>query len=56
LFLGTPATSKWAEQWRLSRERCDAGDEIVEIASYDEWVTAEGLDRGKPSILPAVTP
>jgi uncharacterized membrane protein len=46
LFLGTPATSKWAEQWRLSREACDAGGEIVEIASCDEWVTAEGLDRG----------
>jgi uncharacterized membrane protein len=38
LFVGTPATSKWAAQWRLARADCDPGDEIVEVASYDEWV------------------
>jgi uncharacterized membrane protein len=45
LLLGTPATSKWAGQWRLSREDCDAGGEIVEIASYDEWIAGEGVDN-----------
>jgi uncharacterized membrane protein len=45
LFLGTPATSKWAEQWRLSREVTDPGSEIVEIASYDEWIYDDGRDR-----------
>jgi len=45
LFLGTPATSKWAEQWRLLPETADAGAEIVEIASYDEWLAAESRDR-----------
>lgn len=45
LFLGTPATSKWAEQWRLLPEATDAGAEIVEIASYDEWLAAESRDR-----------
>lgn len=37
LFVGTPAESKWAEQWRLDPERFDPGQEIVEVASYDEW-------------------
>ena len=45
LFLGTPATSKWAEQWRLLPEAADAGAEIVEIASYDEWLAAGSRDR-----------
>jgi uncharacterized membrane protein len=45
LFLGTPATSKWAEQWRLLPEARDAGAEIVEIASYDEWLAAQSRDR-----------
>ena len=38
LFVGTPAQSKWAEQWRLDPERYDPGQEIVEVASYAEWM------------------
>lgn len=45
LFLGTPATSKWAGQWRLTRQASDAGGEIVEVASYDEWLAAESMQR-----------
>jgi uncharacterized membrane protein len=45
LFLGTPATSKWARQWRLAPERNDAGGEVVEVASHDEWIAADGKDR-----------
>ncbi len=36
LFLGTPAGSKWAKQWRLDPDRTDPEHEVVEIASYDE--------------------
>jgi uncharacterized membrane protein len=45
LFVGTPATSKWAAQWRLARAECDPGEEIVEVASYDGWVAADAKDR-----------
>lgn len=38
LCVGTPAESKWAEQWRLDPERNDPGGEVVEVASYDEWL------------------
>ena len=38
LFVGTPAESKWAEQWRLDPERTDPDSEVVEIASYTEWL------------------
>jgi uncharacterized membrane protein len=45
LFLGTPATSKWAEQWRLSPGAGEAGGEVVEVASYDEWIATDAGDR-----------
>ncbi len=38
LFIGTPAESKWAEQWRLDPERYDPDNEVVEVASYEEWL------------------
>ncbi|HQZ85596.1 MAG: hypothetical protein QG671_3877 [Actinomycetota bacterium] len=38
LFIGTPAESKWAEQWRLDPERADPGSEVVEVASWAEWL------------------
>jgi uncharacterized membrane protein len=47
LFLGTPATSKWAAQWRLARKVSDAGGEIVEVASYDEWMAADSKERDR---------
>ncbi len=37
LFIGTPAESKWAEQWRCDPDRYDPHGEVVEVASYDEW-------------------
>lgn len=37
LFIGTPAESKWAEQWRLDPERYDPDGEVVEVADYSEW-------------------
>lgn len=47
LFLGTPAISKWARQWRLAPERSDPGGQVVEVASYDQWITADGKDRAR---------
>lgn len=38
LFIGTPAESKWAEQWRFDRERYDPDGEVIEVASYEEWL------------------
>lgn len=38
LFIGTPAESKWAEMWRLDPEKWDPDAEVVEVASYDEWL------------------
>lgn len=38
LFIGTPAESGWAEQWRMDPERADPDDEVVQVASYEEWL------------------
>lgn len=37
LFIGTPAESKWMEQWQLDSERYDPDHEVVQVASYEEW-------------------
>lgn len=37
LFVGTPAESKWAEQWRLDPERFDPDDEVAELANVEEF-------------------
>lgn len=37
LFIGTPAGSKWAEQWRLDPQRYDPQGEVVEIDGVAEW-------------------
>jgi uncharacterized membrane protein len=45
LFLGTPAGSKWAKQWRVDPERSDVDSEVVEVASYDEWLEHDAKER-----------
>ncbi len=47
LFLGTPAASKWAKDWRLTPERTDPDGEVVEIGSYDEWAASDAKDRDR---------
>ena len=47
LFLGTPAGSKWAKQWRLDPARADPDGEVAEIASYAEWLALPAADRGR---------
>ncbi|MGE5135143.1 MAG: alpha/beta-hydrolase family protein [Gemmatimonadota bacterium] len=47
LFLGTPAQSKWARQWRLDPDRADPGSEVAEVASYQEWLALTPAERGR---------
>jgi len=47
LFLGTPAGSKWARQWRLDPAKTDPDGEVAEVASYDEWLALSDDDRAR---------
>src|SRR5215468_3364779 len=47
LFLGTPAGSKWAKQWRLDPKKSDPDDEVAEVASYEEWLALPPGDRAR---------
>ncbi len=47
LFLGTPAESQWAKQWRLDPEHADPDAEVAEVASYQEWLALPADDRAR---------
>jgi uncharacterized membrane protein len=47
LFLGTPAGSQWARQWRLDQKLTDPDGEVAEIASYGEWLALPADDRAR---------
>jgi uncharacterized membrane protein len=47
LFLGTPAGSKWARQWRLDPAHTDPDGEVAEVASHAEWLALPGADRAR---------
>jgi len=47
LFLGTPAGSQWAEQWRLDPKRTDPDSEVAEVASDAEWLALSADDRAR---------
>jgi uncharacterized membrane protein len=47
LFLGTPAGSKWAKNWRLDPKRTDPGGDVAEVASYHEWLALDADDRAR---------
>jgi uncharacterized membrane protein len=51
LFLGTPAGSKWAKQWRLDPAKADPDGEVAEVASYDEWLARPADDRARRRYL-----
>ncbi len=51
LFLGTPAGSKWASQWRLDPGRTDPDGEVAEVASYSEWLERSAADRDRARYL-----
>lgn len=45
LFIGTPAESKWAAQWRLDPDRWDPDGAVVEAASHGEWAAMPAARR-----------
>ena len=47
LFLGTPAGSKWARQWRFNLKKTDPDDEVAEVASYAEWLALPADERAR---------
>jgi uncharacterized membrane protein len=47
LFLGTPAGSGWARQWRLDPAKADPDGEVTEVASYAEWLALPPDDRAR---------
>ena len=47
LFLGTPAGSKWAKQWRTDPERTDPDGEVAEVASHAEWIALTAGERAR---------
>ncbi|MHB1596529.1 MAG: alpha/beta-hydrolase family protein, partial [Streptosporangiaceae bacterium] len=51
LFLGTPAGSKWASQWRLDPGRTDPDGEVAEVASYEQWLALPAADRDRTRYL-----
>lgn len=53
LFLGTPAESKWAKDWRVDPDHNDPDGECVELASYEEWssLSPEVRDRHRFVLL-----
>lgn len=53
LFVGTPAESKWADQWRLDPERYDPKSQVVELANIGEYeaLSAEQKERTKYILL-----
>jgi uncharacterized membrane protein len=47
LFLGTPAGSNWARQWRLDPKHTDPDGEVAEVSSYTEWLAVPADDRSR---------
>ncbi|MGE5133928.1 MAG: alpha/beta-hydrolase family protein [Gemmatimonadota bacterium] len=47
LFLGTPAGSEWARQWRLDPGRTDPAAEVAEVASGREWLALPPAGRSR---------
>ena len=45
LFLGTPAESQWAKNWRLDPQHADPDAQVAEVASYQEWLALPADDR-----------
>ncbi|ROS23676.1 alpha/beta-hydrolase family protein [Cellulomonas sp. PhB150] len=52
LFVGTPAGSSWARQWRSDPDRVDPEGQAVEIASWPDWAAQdEGRRDGQRFFL-----
>jgi uncharacterized membrane protein len=51
LFLGTPAGSQWAREWRADPKTQDPDDEVIEVANVGEWHAATSGRGTKPRIV-----
>lgn len=51
LFIGTPAGSGWANRWRVNKEKADPTGQVVEVASYEEWLALSDEQRDKARIV-----
>ncbi len=40
LFLGTPAASRWASEWRAHPRKEDPDGDVIEVSGHDEWQLA----------------
>lgn len=47
LFVGTPAGSSWARQWRSDPGRVDPDGQAVEIASWADWAAQDEARRDR---------
>ena len=47
LFVGTPAGSSWARQWRSDPDRVDPDGQAVEIASWADWAAQDEARRDR---------
>jgi uncharacterized membrane protein len=51
LFLGTPAGSEWATEWRRDPERQDPEGHVVEVANAAEWEAAVAARPTRPRLV-----
>jgi uncharacterized membrane protein len=47
LFVGTPAGSAWAKEWRRDPDRVDPDGQTVEIASWSDWAAQDEASRNR---------
>ncbi len=47
LFIGTPEASRWAKSWRLHPQKSDPKDEVIEVASFQEWRALTPVQRAR---------
>ncbi|MEO7235793.1 MAG: alpha/beta-hydrolase family protein [Lapillicoccus sp.] len=51
LFLGTPAASQWASDWRADPAKTDPDDDVVEVASAKEWEAVLATRTTRPKYV-----
>jgi len=51
LFVGTPASSGWAMRWHADREKSDPRGEVIEVASYEEYLALPETSRETARII-----
>ncbi|MDQ6895158.1 MAG: alpha/beta hydrolase [Actinomycetota bacterium] len=51
LFLGTPAASRWASNWRSDPTHTDPDSAVVEVATVTEWDTALAARDTRPTYV-----